>query len=45
MMGVGPGSREGDFIDWLTIKSQTESVASSTHPYVRHKEIIFELIA
>jgi len=29
---VGPGSPEGDFIDWLTIKSQTESVARcSTH--------------
>jgi carbonic anhydrase len=38
-VGVGPGSLEGDFIDWLTIKSQTESVASDvrrirSHPLV-----------
>jgi carbonic anhydrase len=38
-VGVGPGSLEGDFIDWLTITSQTESVASDvrrirSHPLV-----------
>jgi carbonic anhydrase len=38
-VGVGPGSPEGDFIDWLTIKSQTESVAGDVrrirlHPLV-----------
>jgi carbonic anhydrase len=38
-VGSGPGSSEGDFIDWLTIKSQTESVASDvrrirSHPLV-----------
>ena len=27
-VGRGPGSSEGDFIDWLTIESQTESVTS-----------------
>ena len=37
--GRGPGSSEGDFIDWLTIKSQTESVTSDvrrirSHPLV-----------
>jgi carbonic anhydrase len=25
--GAGPGSRHGEFIDWLTIKNQAESVA------------------
>jgi carbonic anhydrase len=38
-VGRGPGSSEGDFIDWLTIKSQAESVASDvrrirSHPLV-----------
>jgi carbonic anhydrase len=38
-VGPGPGSSEGDFIDWLTIKSQTESVTSDvrrirSHPLV-----------
>jgi hypothetical protein len=37
--GRGPGSSEGDFIDWLTIKSQAESVTSDvrrirSHPLV-----------
>ncbi len=37
--GEGPGSTEGDYIDWLTIKDQTESVAADvrrirTHPLV-----------
>ena len=38
-VGLGPGSAEADFIDWLTIKDQAESVASDvrrirTHPLV-----------
>ena len=38
-VGCGPGSAEADFIDWLTIKDQAESVASDvrrirTHPLV-----------
>jgi carbonic anhydrase len=38
-VGRGPGSGEGEFIDWLTIKSQTESVSSDvrrirSHPLV-----------
>jgi carbonic anhydrase len=38
-VGCGPGSSEGDFIDWLTIESQTESVTSDvrrirSHPLV-----------
>jgi carbonic anhydrase len=38
-IGRGPGSSEGDFIDWLTIESQTESVTSDvrrirSHPLV-----------
>jgi carbonic anhydrase len=38
-VGRGPGSSEGDFIDWLTIESQTESVTSDvrrirSHPLV-----------
>ena len=38
-VGRGPGSSEGDFIDWLTINSQTESVTSDvrrirSHPLV-----------
>jgi carbonic anhydrase len=38
-VGPGPGSSEGDFIDWLTIKSQADSVISDvrrirSHPLV-----------
>jgi carbonic anhydrase len=37
--GEGPGSRQGDFIDWLTIRDQAESVAVDverirSHPLV-----------
>lgn len=37
--GAGPGSREGDFIDWLTISDQSESVRADVkrireHPLV-----------
>jgi carbonic anhydrase len=38
-VGKGPGSREGDYIDWLTIKDQAESVIEDvrrirSHPLV-----------
>ena len=38
-VGRGPGSSEGEFIDWLTIKNQAESVTSDvrrirSHPLV-----------
>jgi len=38
-IGPGPGSTEGDYIDWLTIKDQTESVLADvrrirSHPLV-----------
>jgi carbonic anhydrase len=38
-VGRGPGSSEGDFIDWLTINSQADSVISDVrrirlHPLV-----------
>jgi carbonic anhydrase len=38
-VGKGPGSSEGDFIDWLTIKTQADSVTSDVrrirlHPLV-----------
>ena len=38
-VGRGPGSSEADFIDWLTIRNQTESVTSDvrrirSHPLV-----------
>jgi len=38
-VGAGPGSREGDYIDWLTISDQTQSVTEDVrriraHPLV-----------
>ena len=38
--GAGPGSTEGQFVDWLTIKEQSKSVAADVkrirnHPLVR----------
>ena len=38
-VGEGPGAREGDYIDWLTIKDQAESVTEDvrrirSHPLV-----------
>ena len=38
-VGTGPGSAEGDFIDWLTIRDQADSVTADvtrirTHPLV-----------
>jgi carbonic anhydrase len=34
--GEGPGSRQGDFIDWLTIRDQAESVATDVERIRRH---------
>jgi carbonic anhydrase len=33
-VGPGPGSRAGDFINWLTISDQRQSVADREHPQV-----------
>ena len=34
--GTGPGSREGEFIDWLTIKNQAESVVADVERIRKH---------
>jgi carbonic anhydrase len=34
--GAGPGSREGDYIDWLTIKDQPESVITDVRRIKAH---------
>lgn len=34
--GKGPGSTEGDYIDWLTIRNLTESVASDVRRIKNH---------
>jgi carbonic anhydrase len=34
--GPGPGSHQGDFIDWLTIRDQAESVAIDVERIRRH---------
>jgi carbonic anhydrase len=48
-VGRGPGSSEGDFIDWLTIKNQAESVTSDvrrirSHPLVAGSVAIYGYI-
>jgi carbonic anhydrase len=48
-VGKGPGSAEGDFIDWLTIKDQAESVTSDvnrirSHPLVPRSVPIYGYI-
>ena len=35
-VGKGPGSREGDFIDWLTIKDQKQAVIDDVARIRRH---------
>lgn len=35
-VGSGPGSREGDYIDWLTISDQAESVAEDVRRIKAH---------
>jgi len=34
--GTGPGSREGDYVDWLTIKNQAESVVADVQRIRQH---------
>jgi carbonic anhydrase len=48
-VGEGPGSAEGDFIDWLTIKDQAESVTADVarirdHPLVPAGVLIYGYI-
>jgi carbonic anhydrase len=48
-VGRGPGSSEGDFIDWLTIKNQAESVTSDvrrirSHPLIPGSVAIYGYI-
>ena len=38
--GKGPGSRHGDFIDWLTIRDQAESVATDVERIRRHPLVL-----
>ena len=35
-VGKGPGSAEGDFIDWLTIRNQAESVVADVRRLRNH---------
>lgn len=35
-VGQGPGSRQGDFIDWLTIRNQAESVVTDVERIRNH---------
>jgi len=35
-VGKGPGSRDGEYIDWLTIKNQAESVTTDVARIRRH---------
>lgn len=35
-LGPGPGSRHGEFIDWLTIRDQAQSVATDVERIRRH---------
>jgi carbonic anhydrase len=34
--GAGPGSSEGDYVDWLTIKNQAESVVADVQRIKKH---------
>lgn len=34
--GEGPGSRQGDFVDWLTIRDQAQSVATDVERIRQH---------
>ena len=43
-VGGGPGSSEGDFIDWLTINNQTESVTSDVRR-IRSHPLVPDLVA
>ncbi|UEX79610.1 hypothetical protein [Sediminicurvatus halobius] len=35
-VGRGPGSHEGDYIDWLTIAEQAESIAADVERIRNH---------
>lgn len=35
-VGSGPGSREGEYVDWLTIKDQAQSVVADVERIRRH---------
>lgn len=41
--GEGPGSRQGEFIDWLTIKDQAESVATDVERIREHPLVPAEI--
>ena len=41
--GPGPGSRDGDFIDWLTIRDQAQSVATDVQRIRRHALVPAEI--
>jgi carbonic anhydrase len=41
--GRGPGSRQGEFIDWLTIRDQAESVATDVQRIRRHPLVPAEI--
>jgi hypothetical protein len=41
--GVGPGSRQGDYIDWLTIRNQAESVATDVERIREHPLVSREI--
>jgi carbonic anhydrase len=48
-IGQGPGSPEGDYIDWLAIRDQSESVTTDvrrirSHPLVPRDVPIYGLI-
>ncbi len=48
-VGAGPGSREGDYIDWLTIRDQAQSVVADVqrvraHPLVPKSIAIYGYI-
>jgi carbonic anhydrase len=42
-VGKGPGSRQGDFIDWLTITNQAESVTTDVERIRKHPLVPSEI--
>ena len=42
-VGPGPGSRHGEFIDWLTIRDQAQSVATDVERIRRHPLVPAEI--
>ena len=41
--GVGPGSHQGDYIDWLTIRDQAESVATDVERIRQHPLVLRDI--